>query len=75
VVAANLHLDPELAAVVERARRRAEETGELRRGPFPPFESTLPPEPTKVLADWLRDGGYDEAIARIAGEDPDLANE
>jgi hypothetical protein len=48
--------------------------GELPRGPFAPFESTLPPEARELIAGWLRDGGYDEAIARIATEDPDLAN-
>jgi hypothetical protein len=71
----NLRLDPELAAVVERARRRVNETGELTRGPFPTFESTIPPEATDGLVDWLRDGGYDDAISRITREDPDLANQ
>ncbi len=70
-----LHLDPELAAVVERARQRAEEMGELPRGPFPALESQIPPEAADLLVEWLRDGRYDEAIARIANEDPDLANE
>jgi hypothetical protein len=70
-----LRLDPELAAVVERARRRAEETGEFPRGPFPPFESSIPPEAAELIREWLRDGGYDEAIAQIAAEDPDLANQ
>lgn len=73
-MATELHLDPELAEVVRLARRRAEEMGELPRGPFAPFESTLPPEARELIAGWLRDGGYDEAIARIATEDPDLAN-
>lgn len=74
-MATNLHLDPELTAVVERARRRAEEMGELPRGPFPPFESKIPPRAVEVMLAWLRDGGYDEAIAQIATEDPDLANQ
>ncbi len=73
-MATELHLDPELAEAVRLARRRAEEMGELPRGPFAPFESTLPPEARELIAGWLRDGGYDEAIARIALEDPDLAN-
>jgi len=73
-MAAELHLDPELAEAVRLARRRAEEMGELPHGPFAPFESTLPPEARELIAGWLRDGGYDEAIARIALEDPDLAN-
>ncbi len=70
-----LHLDPELAAVVERARQRAEEMGELPRGPFPARESQIPPEVADLMLEWLRDGGYEQAIARIASEDPDLANE
>jgi len=74
-VATELHLDPELEEVVRVARRRAEEMGELPRGPFPPFESTLTPEARKLIAEWLRDGGYDEAIARIAIEDLGLANQ
>jgi hypothetical protein len=73
-MATELHLDPELEEVVRVARRRAEEMGELPRGPFPPFESTLTPEARKLIAEWLRDGGYDEAIARIAIEDLGLAH-
>ena len=73
-MATELHLDPELAEAVRLARRRAEEMGELSRGPFAPFESALPPEARELIAGWLRDGGYDEAIARIALEGPDLAN-
>ncbi len=72
-MATELHLEPELAAVVQQARQRAEE-GELARGPFPPFESTIPTEAGKVIAQWLRDGGYDDAVALIGAEDPDLAN-
>ncbi len=73
-MATELHLDPELAEVLKLARRQAEEMGELPRGPFSPFESTLPPEASELVTAWLRDGGYDEAIARIGAEDPDLAN-
>lgn len=73
-MATKLHLDPELAAVVERARRRAEEMGELPRGPFAPFESKIPPEAADVLHEWLSDGGYEQAVTRIGDEDPDLAN-
>ncbi len=74
-MATNLHLDPELADVVSRARQRAEEMGEFPRGPFPPFKSNIPSEAAKTLVEWLRNGGFDEAVARIAAEDPDLANE
>jgi hypothetical protein len=74
-MATRLRLDPELTAVVERARRQAEEAGELKRGPFPPFESNIPPEAADALVEWLRDGGYEAAVAQIALEDPDLANQ
>ncbi|MGH9245229.1 MAG: hypothetical protein ACRD29_13120 [Acidimicrobiales bacterium] len=70
-----LRLEPELAAVVERARRRAEEMGELPRGPFPRFEATIPPAVADVLLELLRDGTYAEAVARIAAEDPELADQ
>jgi len=74
-VATELHLEPDLATVVEAARERARESGELPRGTFPPLKPTIPPEAAGVLASWLRDGGYDAAISRIAAEDPDLANQ
>jgi hypothetical protein len=74
-VATELHLDPDLAAVVKAARERAEESGELPRGTFPPPEATIPSEAAPAIAAWLRDGGYDAAIERIAVEDPDLANQ
>jgi hypothetical protein len=74
-MATELHLDPELAAVVDRAKQRAIESGELPRGPFRPFQSSLSPEEAEVISEWLRDGGYDEAIAQIVSEDPDLANQ
>jgi hypothetical protein len=74
-MATELRLDPHLAAIVESARQRAHEMGELPRGPFPPFKSQIPPEAAEVIREWLRDGGYDAAIAQIAAEDPDLANE
>ncbi|MGH9131314.1 MAG: hypothetical protein ACRDWV_06490 [Acidimicrobiales bacterium] len=73
-MASGLHLEPELAAVVQQARQRAKEAGELARGPFPPFESTIPTEAGQVIGHWLRDGGYDIAIALIGADDPDLAN-
>ena len=69
-----LPLDPDFAAVVERARRRAVEMGEIpaQAGGFDP---TIPPEARAIISEWLRGGGYDAAIARIAAEDPDLASE
>lgn len=70
-----LRLDPELAAVVARARRRAEELGELPRGPFPPWEPTMSSDVADVILELLRDGTYAEAVARIAAEDSALADQ
>jgi len=74
-VATELRLDPELAEVVERARRRATESGEWPRGTLQPFASKVPDEAAEVISAWLRDGGYDDAVAQIAAQDPDLANQ
>lgn len=74
-MATTLRLDPDLAAVVERARRRAVEMGELPRGPFAPHESKIPAEVADVILGLLRDGTYAEAVARIAAEDPELADQ
>lgn len=70
-----IDLDPELRELIKRARRAAEEAGELRppgRGPVP---SAISPEAQAVIMEWLRDGGYAEAVARIAAEDPDMADQ
>jgi hypothetical protein len=64
-----------LAAVVQATRGRAQESGELPRGTFPPLEPTIPQEAATVIAAWLRGGVYDAAIERIAAKDPDLANQ
>lgn len=67
--------DSEFADVVARARRTAAEHGELRPPRVGAFESPLPPEVHEVVAEWLRDGGYDAAIAEVSREDPELATE
>ncbi len=74
-VATALRLDPDLAAVVERARWRAVELGELPRGSLPPYESKIATEVADVILRMLRDGTYAEAVARIAAEDPELADQ
>ena len=73
-MALEFQLDPHFAAVVERARRRAVGLGEVpaRAGTFEP---TVPEEARAVIAAWLRDGGYEEALAEVVAEDPDLANQ
>jgi hypothetical protein len=75
-MASELHLDPELAEVVERSRKLLAEMGVWpSRAPARPLAPTIPPEAAKVLSDWKRDGSYDEAVARMGAEDPDLADQ
>ena len=74
-MATKLRLDPELAEVVERARRRAATAGELTPPRVGSFKSPLPPEAERILREWLDDGGYDAAVAEIAAADPELANQ
>lgn len=74
-MASNLRLDPELAEIVAAARQRAIESGEIGGPPPGPFVSPFPPAVRKVVADWLRSGGYDEAVARVCAEDPELATQ
>jgi hypothetical protein len=68
-------LDPELSALIERGRAALEESGELRRPPLKSFRSTVPAETATVIRQWLYDGGYDQAVAQVALEDPDLATQ
>jgi len=65
--------DSELAAVVARARDRAREAGELQVGGSPTVASVLDPAARKIVAAWIRDGGFDRALAAVAADDPDLA--
>ena len=70
-----IDLDPELRELVDRARRAAEEAGEMHPPGRGPLSSSMSPEAQAVILEWLRDGGYAEAVARIASEDPDLADQ
>jgi len=70
-----IELNPELRSVVERARRAAEEAGELRPPAIGPLRSTIPAEAREAIMGLLRDGTYAAAVARVAAEDADLADE
>jgi hypothetical protein len=72
-VATNLRLDPELAAVVERARQRAAAAGELTPARGLPGPA-MRPEVGEVILELLRDGTYAKAVARIVAEDTELAD-
>ena len=74
-MATKLRLDPELATVVERARRRAVEMGELFQGPFPAAAPILSTEVGDIILGLLRDGTYAEAVARIVADDPELTDQ
>lgn len=68
------HLPPRLAEVVREVRERAKATGELDV-PTGPRSAGLSPEGREAVARWIRDGGYEEAVAAVIAEDPELANE
>ncbi|MGI8807465.1 MAG: hypothetical protein ACR2KK_06430 [Acidimicrobiales bacterium] len=70
-----LRSDPELAAVVERARERAETVGELRAEPWSVPALPLSPEAREIVASWASDGGYDCALAAVVVDDGDLADQ
>lgn len=75
-MAAKVQLDPELAELVERTRKELAEQGVWpRKKPLPPFEPMWPPEVAEVLIEWVREGGYAAAIAKIEAEYPDLARQ
>ena len=69
-----IELSPELGRLVERARLAAEAAGELRPPASGPLLSTVPVEAQEAIVSLLRDGTYADAVARIAAEDPDLAD-
>jgi hypothetical protein len=75
VMAVTPSLDPELTAVVEHARRRARDAGELRPPRPGPHASRLSPEAREIVLAWLHDGGYDEAVASVVADDPELATQ
>ena len=70
-----IELSPELGRVVERARQAAEAAGELRPPAPGPLQSTIPVEAREAIVGLLRDGTYAAAVARVAAEDPDLADQ
>ena len=74
-MATTKHRDPELEAVVERARARLATGGELRPPRAGGFTSALPVEAQEIVRRWLNDGGYESALELIARQDPDLANQ
>lgn len=73
-MATDLRSDPELSTLVERARVRATEAGELLTAPMS-IESPLSVEARQIVATWIDEGGYGRAVAAVEAEDPDLRTE
>ncbi len=67
--------DPALSAAVERARELAEATGEVQTSPWSGPVSALSPEAREIVAWWVRDGGYERALADVVANDADLADQ
>lgn len=65
--------DESLEGVVERCRARAAASGELTPQSVGPIESVFTDDARKMMADWQREGGYEQALVAIAAVDPDLA--
>lgn len=68
-------MSPELEAVVERARRLAIESGELRTEAAGSPPSPLSPEARAALTEWRMSGDYDLAVAELVADDPDIASQ
>lgn len=69
-----VELTPELGEVVERARRRATDDGELRPPRPGPYRSPVPSEAADAVHELLRDGTYAAAVANVVADDPELAD-
>jgi hypothetical protein len=75
-MATRLRLAPDLAGVVERARRRALEAGESSPKVGGQLTSRrTSPLVAAAIGELLRDRTYAEAVGRVAAEDPDLADQ
>jgi hypothetical protein len=74
-MARQMRLDPDLQAVVERARELARKCGELRDTPWTPPTDLLPAEAREALRDWVTSGDYDRTVAELVAHDPDLATQ
>ena len=71
----SLRSDPALSAAVERARELAEATGEVRTSAWSDPASSLSAEAREIVASWVRDGGYERALADVVANDVGLADQ
>ena len=72
---ANRTLNPELEAAVKSARSAAIETGELRTTPAGSPASPFAPDARDAVAAWHASGEYDQAVAELVADDPDVATQ
>ena len=70
-----VELSAELRRVVERARQAAAAVGELRPPAAGSLRSTIPVDAREAIVSLLHDGTYGAVVARIAAEDPALADQ
>lgn len=76
MVAVNLvDLPPELRDAVTRARESASRNGSLRPPRVGPFVSPLTADERRAVAELIEDGTLAAAIAAVAADDPDLADQ
>ena len=72
---AEMKLDPEPQALVERARAEACEQGKLHDTPGAASDDPLSAEERAALIDWVESGDYDRAIAEFVADDPGLTSQ
>lgn len=75
VMATPPRFDPEFRAIVEQAREQARRDGELRDEPWRPPHGPLPAEAQAALRAWVASGDYEQTVAEIFANDPDLATQ
>jgi len=68
-----VHLDPELARAVERARQALDSSGQLRTQPGS-YKSPLGEKERAAVARMLRDGTYRRLADAVVSDDPELAD-
>lgn len=68
-------LSQRLQSAIERARKSAESSGAFQLRGRERGRNDISPTLSEAIVDLLRDGSYAAAVARVAAEDPDLADQ
>ncbi len=74
-MATQARLDPELERIIDDARSRARERGELLTAPTGMVSGGLSDAARAALVDWVSSGDYGRAVEAITADDPDLATQ